>query len=135
MTKIVFICNKRFIKRKFCSKSCASRSRGCLSTFEVKNNILYIKTKRNTILADAENIFLTKVNWYIDNLGYAMCRPLEANFGIYKSKRMHVILLGRKPGLEIDHINRNKLDNRLSNLRFVTHRENILNSNRCDSML
>jgi len=33
-------------------------------------------------------------------------------------------------GLEIDHINRNKVDNRISNLRVVTHKENLANSAR-----
>jgi hypothetical protein len=31
-------------------------------------------------------------------------------------------------GLEIDHINRNKVDNRISNLRVVTRKENMANS-------
>ena len=36
--------------------------------------------------------------------------------------------MGKPPeGLETDHINRDKLDNRRENLRFVTHRENLLN--------
>ena len=33
-------------------------------------------------------------------------------------------------GLEIDHINRNKVDNRISNLRVVTRKENMANSAR-----
>jgi hypothetical protein len=31
-------------------------------------------------------------------------------------------------GLDIDHINRNKVDNRISNLRVVTRKENVANS-------
>lgn len=42
---------------------------------------------------------------------------------------MHRLFLGQAIGLEIDHLNRNKLDNTRSNLAFVTHRDNILNSN------
>ena len=37
---------------------------------------------------------------------------------------MHILLLGKKKGLEIDHINGNKLDNRRENLRFVKHNVN-----------
>ena len=35
-------------------------------------------------------------------------------------------------GFEIDHINRNRLDNRLENLRVVTHKENVNNRNPVD---
>ena len=42
--------------------------------------------------------------------------------------RMQVHILGKKNGLVIDHINHNGLDNRRSNLRFVTQRENTLNT-------
>lgn len=40
---------------------------------------------------------------------------------------MHHEILGRVPGLETDHVNRNGLDNTRKNLRQVTHRQNILN--------
>ncbi len=40
---------------------------------------------------------------------------------------LHTFLIGSKRGQEIDHINRDKLDNRKSNLRHVTHRLNLVN--------
>lgn len=37
--------------------------------------------------------------------------------------------IGEPPdGMEVDHINRQRLDNRLQNLRYVTHQTNIRNS-------
>ena len=36
--------------------------------------------------------------------------------------------MGKKAGYEIDHINRDVLDNRKTNLRFVTHSQNIINA-------
>jgi hypothetical protein len=42
----------------------------------------------------------------------------------------HRLLLDSPEGYEIDHINRNKADNRLENLRCVTHVENCKNRSR-----
>lgn len=41
--------------------------------------------------------------------------------------RMHRLVMGACLGQIVDHINRNSLDNRKENLRFVTARENSLN--------
>jgi len=41
---------------------------------------------------------------------------------------LHQLIMGKKAGYEIDHINRDVLDNRKTNLRFVTHSQNIINA-------
>jgi hypothetical protein len=45
----------------------------------------------------------------------------------YKKIRMHRLLLNAMPKLQIDHVNRNKHDNRKSNLRIATFSQNNMN--------
>ena len=60
-------------------------------------------------------------DWYIDSNGYPMTYTA-------RSKTLHKNLLGKQEkGYVIDHINRNKCDNRLENLRVITARENSYN--------
>ena len=60
-------------------------------------------------------------NWYLNSCGYPMTYTS-------RSKTLHKNLLGKQEkGYVIDHINRNKLDNRLENLRIITSRENSYN--------
>ena len=64
-----------------------------------------------------------KSNWSINTNGY-----LRNN----KTKEyLHTFILGKKEGFVCDHINRDKLDNRRSNLRHVTRYENNLNTDMC----
>lgn len=48
---------------------------------------------------------------------------------LYKAHRLAwLYVLGEWPKLDIDHINRNRSDNRIANLREVTHKQNLQNA-------
>lgn len=66
---------------------------------------------------------VSKFCWCLDNSnGYLVSRDSVANRKIY----MHKIIC--QTDNQVDHINRNKLDNRRSNLRPVTQQENRFNN-------
>jgi hypothetical protein len=71
---------------------------------------------------------LSKYCWYLDDNGRATrVEHVYLGFKKYKSRhvRMHHDVIGRPPeGLVIDHINNNRLDNRLCNLQFATQKQN-----------
>jgi hypothetical protein len=46
----------------------------------------------------------------------------------YDLMRMHRLIINAPKGMEVDHINRDTLDNRRSNLRLATRLQNRLNS-------
>lgn len=80
---------------------------------ELENNYFLIST------SCLEKII--RHNWYLDSNGYPMTYT-------GRSKTLHKNLLGKQQkGYVIDHINRNKLDNRLENLRVITAKENSYN--------
>ena len=68
----------------------------------------------------------SKLKWHYDSHGrvggYAR-RTSRILDGLGNIK-MHQFIMGERAGMEIDHINDDKLDNRKENLRFCTHAEN-----------
>lgn len=66
---------------------------------------------------------INRYKWCLNSGGYAT-RRLDT----HRSILMHRYIMGTPEGLETDHINGNKLDNRVENLRNVTHSQNQLHS-------
>ena len=80
-----------------------------------------ITAKVDQILVDLMDLpQVARHSWYITTRGYAATR---INGKIVYLHRM----LMRPEELQVDHINRNKLDNRRSNLRIVTNQQNHFN--------
>lgn len=63
-------------------------------------------------------------NWYVNKGGYAIHRTRKGTI------RLHRLINNTPDGLDTDHINGNKLDNRRSNLRTVTRSQNMFNVDR-----
>lgn len=79
---------------------------------------------------DLERLYLH--TWTIDKAGYVRSNKLD-EFGKSWCIYMHHYVLGVMPDKSqpVDHINRNKLDNRKTNLRRVAIRDNCLNRGLC----
>ena len=81
-----------------------------------------VTAKGDVILIDSADVGLAKSYcWHVDSKGYAHGGNNEKRF------RLHNLLMSAPKGMVIDHINRNKLDNRRCNLRIVTNQENQFN--------
>ena len=77
---------------------------------------------------DADFQLVSRWKWKQHSAGYAY-RTVRVNGrkGGWKNLYMHHLILQPTDGTEVDHINRNKLDNRRSNLRLVPHWRNVHN--------
>lgn len=87
----------------------------CDSHYEI---ILYDKNckEKGKALFDKDDLpKIIQYKWHLLSCGYAAVKTNG------KILLMHHLIMGKKQNLEIDHINRNKLDNRKINLRFVSH--------------
>lgn len=83
-----------------------------------------------TVVDDEDYAELSRYRWSLHNRGYACRWSPAAN----RQVLMHRTLMRPPPGLVVDHINGNKLDNRRENLRVVTQAQNARNAKvRADS--
>lgn len=85
---------------------------------------LQLTKKTEALIDDADVAAVNQFKWLLSH-GYA--RRFFRENGILKSVYLHNFLMSPPKGLEVDHVNRNKLDNRRENLRLVTHAQNCRN--------
>ena len=92
--------------------------------YEVVGDTVYVTMKYSqTMICDVDDWERLKdVCWSKDKNGYAIGTPKGE-----KNIKFHIAVMGKREGMFIDHINRNRLDNRKCNLRFVTPKENTWN--------
>lgn len=75
--------------------------------------------------SDAE--FLSQWAWRVDSNGYAHRNEGTAQKNL-KHVLMHRFITNAPDGLTVDHVNRNRLDNRKANLRFATKADQAKNA-------
>lgn len=80
---------------------------------------------RHTIVDDEDFEYLSQWKWTYHNCGYAY-RNEKIGVKKYKCILLHRQILG-SDSPEIDHINRDRLDNRRINLRACNRRDNAIN--------
>ena len=87
---------------------------------------IIIKSGDIILVDDDEFKWLSKGNWSLNQHGYVIGNVKLPN-GKRVSGSLHRILMNPPKGMEIDHKNNIKLDNRKDNLRICTKQENMRN--------
>jgi len=90
-----------------------------------------------TLVSKASIGIVTGFVWYLGKDGYPVAYKCvdDNTIKLGKGIKLHKLLMGDQcpPGMVIDHINRNKLDNRIENLRVCTPQENSYNTTKKNS--
>ena len=84
---------------------------------------------KSFVVSDIDYSLVTLFSWYIHHEGYVVTEVRVDGRRYFFS--VHRLLMGVKPGVEVDHANMDKLDNRRRNLRWATKAENVVHSPRC----
>jgi hypothetical protein len=66
------------------------------------------------------------MSWFLSDTGYAVRRP-SLDDGTKVTIRLHRLVTNAPEGMVVDHVKKDKLDNRLSNLRVCTQKTNTQN--------
>lgn len=92
-----------------------------------KEERLELAKERGILYDECDKHLIENYTWTIGNHGYAF-NAKKVN-GVSTSVLLHRFLFDHIPdGFVVDHINKNKLDNRRANLRLVSQSDNMKNS-------
>lgn len=91
----------------------------------------HIVKGRTVLIDDEDEKIFQSYNWHISDSGYCVWRGIKD--GRKQTIRLHRLIAKPRNGLVVDHINRNKLDNRRKNLRCVTAAVNLKNTERVEN--
>lgn len=140
--KVCSYCRESFTKygkQNFCSRVCFFKNRTLPEQYPTINTYtpsgatreLPISNSDKTTTVDAE-VFeaLDKFKWHLSDTGYVMRRVTID--GRLSTIRLHKLILPSDQPFVTDHIDRNKLNNTMGNLRKITQALNRMNSDRAD---
>lgn len=99
---------------------------------EIKSIVLNGKySKDNPIALVSKEYFdhLNEFSWYVSDCGYAMSCINKRKIAMHRYIWLHILNQNIDKGYIIDHIDRNKLNNTIDNLRILTYTENARNRN------
>lgn len=82
---------------------------------------IFLTNGITTIVSGKDYPALSKHRWHLHSQGYASTN-INGRLVL-----MHRLIMGTPRGMDTDHINGDKLDNRRTNLRVCTHAQNQLN--------
>lgn len=81
-------------------------------------------------LVDEKNLWIKEVfpHWRKVGIHVRVTRYIKTEYGQAREEYyLHKLICKAPPGIEVDHINRNGLDNREENLRWATRSQNMAN--------
>lgn len=101
---------------------------GKMESVEVDQDSVLMEIHGGAVLVDKDMVeMLSKHTWHTNHEGYARTNYPRAHPG-KRGVLMHRLIMGDVKGIEYDHKNRIRLDNRRANLRAATRSENNQNS-------
>ena len=124
----------KITKNICCSNKCRYEFIKKGNIYNIKDDYCEMILKDKIIKIDIEDIDKLKpFTWYINSAGYvntSLHIGRKNKRGIYKNILLHRFIMGVEKEIYpvVDHINRDKLDNRKSNLRLVNYQINAINA-------
>jgi HNH endonuclease/AP2 domain len=116
---------------KYCSFVCMGKARAASSRSGVpyKKNTIPLTKGKVAVVSSADYDYVNQWTWYAHSQGYAARKPKHQS-AIFLHRALVERMLGRqlKENGDVDHRDRDRLNNRRSNLRLCTSQQNSANS-------